>query len=156
MLIRQPWSGWRAHRKPTWIDDMCAKRRATARLIRSDDWLEIRQLAACKPVVGEGGGSELRLDRSGVPAAVLVGDRRADGSSANRRIVRRRLGERAALSGFLMSVALIVPLGLGVGRCARLGNLLKQFTEICQNTASLAVLPDLHPVSGHSRAKITM
>lgn len=29
-----------------------------------------------------------------------------------------------ALSGFLMSVALIVPLGLGVGWCARLGNLL--------------------------------
>lgn len=46
-----------------------------------------------------------------------------------------------ALSGFLMSVALIVPLGLGVGWCARLGNLLNQFTEICQNTASLAVLP---------------
>lgn len=62
-----------------------------------------------------------------------------------------------ALSGFLMSVALIAPLGLGVGWCARLGNLLKQFTEICQNTASLAVLADLHPVSGHSRAlKITM
>ncbi|WP_247474769.1 hypothetical protein [Bradyrhizobium sp. 30] len=61
-----------------------------------------------------------------------------------------------ALSGFLMSVALIVPLGLGVGWCAQLRNL-KQFTEICQNTASLAVLPDLHPVSGHSRAlKITM
>lgn len=61
-----------------------------------------------------------------------------------------------ALSGFLMSVA-FVPLGLGVGWCAQLRNLLKQFTEICQNTASLAVLPDLHPVSGHSRAlKITM
>lgn len=24
VLIRQPWSGWRAHRKPTWIGDMCA------------------------------------------------------------------------------------------------------------------------------------
>lgn len=47
--------------------------------------------------------------------------------------------------------------GLGDGWYARLGNLLNQFTEICQNTASLAVLPGLHPVSGYSRAlKITM
>lgn len=46
-----------------------------------------------------------------------------------------------ALSGFLMSVALIVPLGLGVAWHAQVGNLLNQFTEICQNTASLAVLP---------------
>lgn len=61
MLIRQPWSGWRAHRKPTWIDDMCAKRRATARLIRSDDWLEVRQLAACKAVGAAASGAELNL-----------------------------------------------------------------------------------------------
>lgn len=61
MLIRQPWSGWRAHRKPTWIDDMCAKRRTTARLIRSDDWLEVRQLAACKAVGAAASGAELNL-----------------------------------------------------------------------------------------------
>lgn len=46
-----------------------------------------------------------------------------------------------ALSGFLISVTLIVPLGLGVGCCSRLGNLLNQFAEIYQNTASLAVAP---------------
>lgn len=40
---------------------MCAKRRATARLIRSDDWLEIRQLAACKAVGAAASGAELNL-----------------------------------------------------------------------------------------------
>ncbi|MGY4506486.1 NitT/TauT family transport system permease protein [Bradyrhizobium sp. GM24.11] len=46
-----------------------------------------------------------------------------------------------ALSGFLISVALIVPLGLVVGWYARLGDLLNQFIEICRNTAPLALLP---------------
>lgn len=40
---------------------MCAKRRATARLIRSDDWLGIRQLAASKPVGAAASGAELNL-----------------------------------------------------------------------------------------------
>ncbi|WGD53592.1 ABC transporter permease [Bradyrhizobium sp. CB1650] len=46
-----------------------------------------------------------------------------------------------ALSGFLISVALIVPLGLAVGRSARLGDLLNPFFEVCRNTAPLALLP---------------
>ncbi|WGR73293.1 MULTISPECIES: hypothetical protein [unclassified Bradyrhizobium] len=41
------------------------------------------------------------------------------------------------MSGFSLSVALIVPLGLAVGWYARLGNLLNQFIEICRNTAPL-------------------
>lgn len=53
--------GVASSQKPTWIDDMCAKRRATARLIRSDDWLEIRQLAACKPVGATASVAELNL-----------------------------------------------------------------------------------------------
>src|SRR5439155_25895334 len=46
-----------------------------------------------------------------------------------------------ALSGFLIAVVLIVPLGLAIGWYARLGNLLNQFIEICRNTAPLALLP---------------
>jgi NitT/TauT family transport system permease protein len=46
-----------------------------------------------------------------------------------------------ALSGFLISVVLIVPLGLAVGWYARLGDLLNQFIEVCRNTAPLALLP---------------
>ena len=46
-----------------------------------------------------------------------------------------------ALSGFLIAVTLIVPLGLAVGWYARLGDLLNQFIEICRNTAPLALLP---------------
>jgi NitT/TauT family transport system permease protein len=46
-----------------------------------------------------------------------------------------------ALSGFLISVAVVVPLGLLVGWYARLGDLLNQFVEICRNTAPLALLP---------------
>ncbi|MGY4335025.1 NitT/TauT family transport system permease protein [Bradyrhizobium sp. LB7.2] len=46
-----------------------------------------------------------------------------------------------ALSGFLISLALTVPLGLAVGWYARLGNFLNQFIEICRNTAPLALLP---------------
>ncbi|WP_369726170.1 ABC transporter permease [Bradyrhizobium sp. LLZ17] len=45
-----------------------------------------------------------------------------------------------ALSGFLISVALIVPLGVAVGWYARVGNLVNQFIEICRNTAPLPVL----------------
>jgi NitT/TauT family transport system permease protein len=46
-----------------------------------------------------------------------------------------------ALSGFLISVVLVIPLGLAVGWYARLGDLLNQFIEICRNTAPLALLP---------------
>jgi NitT/TauT family transport system permease protein len=46
-----------------------------------------------------------------------------------------------ALSGFLISVVLIVPLGLAVGWYARLGDLLNQIIEVCRNTAPLALLP---------------
>src|SRR6266566_2449215 len=46
-----------------------------------------------------------------------------------------------ALSGFLISVVLIVPLGLAVGWYTRLGDLLNQFIEVCRNTAPLALLP---------------
>lgn len=46
-----------------------------------------------------------------------------------------------ALSGFLVSVVLFVPLGLAVGWYTRLGDLLNQFIEVCRNTAPLALLP---------------
>jgi NitT/TauT family transport system permease protein len=46
-----------------------------------------------------------------------------------------------ALSGFMISVVLIVPLGLAVGWYARLGDLLNQIIEVCRNTAPLALLP---------------
>lgn len=46
-----------------------------------------------------------------------------------------------ALSGFLISVVAIVPLGLAVGWYARLGDFLNQFIEACRNTAPLALLP---------------
>lgn len=46
-----------------------------------------------------------------------------------------------ALSGFLISLVLIVPLGLAVGWYARFGDILNQFIEVCRNTAPLALLP---------------
>lgn len=46
-----------------------------------------------------------------------------------------------ALTGFLISVALIVPLGLAIGWYGRLGDLLRQMIEVCRNTAPLALLP---------------
>jgi NitT/TauT family transport system permease protein len=46
-----------------------------------------------------------------------------------------------ALSGFLIAVALMVPLGLLTGWYARLGDLLNQIIEIARNTAPLALLP---------------
>jgi NitT/TauT family transport system permease protein len=62
-----------------------------------------------------------------------------------------------ALSGFLISVALIVPLGLVVGWYARLGNLLNQLIEICRNTAPLALLPVFILLLGIGElSKITM
>ena len=62
-----------------------------------------------------------------------------------------------ALGGFLISVALIVPLGLAVGWYARLGNLLNQFIEICRNTAPLALLPVFILLLGIGEmSKITM
>src|SRR3954453_5352511 len=62
-----------------------------------------------------------------------------------------------ALSGFSISVALIVPLGLAVGWYARLGDLLNQFIEICRNTAPLALLPVFILLLGIGElSKITM
>lgn len=62
-----------------------------------------------------------------------------------------------ALSGFLISVALIVPLGLVVGWYSRLGDLLNQFIEICRNTAPLALLPVFILLLGIGElSKITM
>jgi NitT/TauT family transport system permease protein len=46
-----------------------------------------------------------------------------------------------AVSGLLISVALIVPLGLAIGWYGRLGDLLNQMIEVCRNTAPLALLP---------------
>jgi NitT/TauT family transport system permease protein len=46
-----------------------------------------------------------------------------------------------ALSGFLISVVLVIPLGLAVGWYSRLGDLLNQIIEIARNTAPLALLP---------------
>ncbi|WP_271568440.1 ABC transporter permease [Bradyrhizobium sp. CCBAU 11386] len=62
-----------------------------------------------------------------------------------------------ALSGFVISVTLIVPLGLAVGWYGRLGNLLNQFIEICRNTAPLALLPVFILLLGIGEtSKITM
>ncbi|MDH2383651.1 ABC transporter permease [Bradyrhizobium sp. CER78] len=62
-----------------------------------------------------------------------------------------------ALSGFLVSVVVIVPLGLAVGWYARLGDLLNQFIEICRNTAPLALLPVFILLLGIGElSKITM
>ncbi|MBM7487710.1 NitT/TauT family transport system permease protein [Bradyrhizobium sp. USDA 3686] len=62
-----------------------------------------------------------------------------------------------ALSGFLISVALIVPLGVAVGWYARLGDLVNQFIEICRNTAPLALLPVFILLLGIGEtSKITM
>lgn len=61
------------------------------------------------------------------------------------------------MSGFLISVVLIVPLGLAVGWYSRLGNLLNQFIEICRNTAPLALLPVFILLLGIGEmSKITM
>ncbi|OKO92035.1 ABC transporter permease [Bradyrhizobium sp. NAS80.1] len=46
-----------------------------------------------------------------------------------------------ALSGFLIAIALFVPLGVLTGWYARLGDLLNQIIEIARNTAPLALLP---------------
>ncbi|EHR01124.1 ABC transporter permease [Bradyrhizobium sp. WSM471] len=62
-----------------------------------------------------------------------------------------------ALSGFLISVAFIVPLGVAVGWNARLGKLVNQFIEICRNTAPLALLPVFILLLGIGElSKITM
>jgi NitT/TauT family transport system permease protein len=62
-----------------------------------------------------------------------------------------------ALSGFLISVVLIVPLGLVVGWYARLGDLLNQLIEVCRNTAPLALLPVFILLLGIGElSKITM
>ena len=62
-----------------------------------------------------------------------------------------------AVSGFLISVVLIVPLGLAVGWYARLGDLLNQFIEVCRNTAPLALLPVFILLLGIGEfSKITM
>lgn len=62
-----------------------------------------------------------------------------------------------ALSGFPISVSLIVPLGLVVGWYGRLGSLLNQFTEIYRTTAPLALLPVFILLLGIGElSKITM
>jgi len=62
-----------------------------------------------------------------------------------------------ALSGFLISVGLIVPLGLAVGWYARLGDFLNQMIEVCRNTAPLALLPVFILLLGIGElSKITM
>jgi NitT/TauT family transport system permease protein len=62
-----------------------------------------------------------------------------------------------ALSGFLISVVLIVPLGLAVGWYVRLGDILNQFIEVCRNTAPLALLPVFILLLGIGEfSKITM
>jgi NitT/TauT family transport system permease protein len=62
-----------------------------------------------------------------------------------------------ALSGFLISVVLVVPLGLAVGWYGRLGDLLNQIIEICRNTAPLALLPVFILLLGIGEtSKITM
>jgi NitT/TauT family transport system permease protein len=62
-----------------------------------------------------------------------------------------------ALSGFLISVVCVVPLGLAVGWYGRLGDLLNQVIEICRNTAPLALLPVFILVLGIGEtSKITM
>jgi NitT/TauT family transport system permease protein len=62
-----------------------------------------------------------------------------------------------ALSGFLISVVVVVPLGLAVGWYGRLGNLLNQIIEICRNTAPLALLPVFILLLGIGEtSKITM
>jgi NitT/TauT family transport system permease protein len=62
-----------------------------------------------------------------------------------------------AVSGFLISVALIVPLGLAIGWYGRLGDLLNQMIEVCRNTAPLALLPVFILLLGIGEfSKITM
>jgi NitT/TauT family transport system permease protein len=62
-----------------------------------------------------------------------------------------------AVSGFLISVVFIVPLGLAVGWYARLGDLLNQIIEVCRNTAPLALLPVFILLLGIGElSKITM
>ena len=62
-----------------------------------------------------------------------------------------------AVSGFLISVALIVPLGLAIGWYSRLGDLLNQMIEVCRNTAPLALLPVFILLLGIGElSKITM
>jgi len=46
-----------------------------------------------------------------------------------------------ALSGFVIAVVVVVPLGLVTGWYARLGDFLNQIIEIARNTAPLALLP---------------
>ena len=62
-----------------------------------------------------------------------------------------------ALSGFLISVLLFVPLGLAVGWYTRLSDILNQFIEVCRNTAPLALLPVFILLLGIGElSKITM
>ena len=62
-----------------------------------------------------------------------------------------------ALSGFLISVPLIVPLGVVVGWYARLGDFMNQLIEVCRNTAPLALLPVFILLLGIGElSKITM
>ena len=62
-----------------------------------------------------------------------------------------------ALSGFLIAVVFIIPLGLAVGWYQRLGNALNQLIEVLRNTAPLALLPVFILLLGIGEvSKITM
>lgn len=62
-----------------------------------------------------------------------------------------------ALSGLLLSVVFVVPLGLLIGWYGRLGDFLKQIIEVCRNTAPLALLPVFILLLGIGElSKITM
>lgn len=62
-----------------------------------------------------------------------------------------------ALSGLLLSVIFVVPLGLLIGRYGRLGDYLNQSIEVCRNTAPLALLPVFILLLGIGElSKITM
>jgi len=62
-----------------------------------------------------------------------------------------------ALSGLVLSIVLVVPLGLLIGWYGRLGALLNQLIEVCRNTAPLALLPVFILLLGIGElSKITM
>ena len=61
------------------------------------------------------------------------------------------------LSGFAIAVVLIIPLGLAIGRYARLGEACNQLIEVLRNTAPLALLPVFILLLGIGEvAKVTM
>ncbi|HTO62693.1 MAG TPA: ABC transporter permease [Bradyrhizobium sp.] len=62
-----------------------------------------------------------------------------------------------AISGLLIAVIVVIPLGVAIGWYARLGELLNQMIEVCRNTAPLALLPVFILLLGIGEpSKITM